>query len=170
MTFTLIATLGAEPQVVTLATQMLLRNGVSLAHVVVLHTHVSHLPMAEALPRLQGAFAQRPGVPPLLCVPVPVDDVLAPWELDCFADVLFAQIQAAQAQGLGIHLLLAGGRKSMTMVGMSVAHLLLGAGDTVWYLYSAPELRIAGRMWLHESERAELIAVPIIDPKNWTTC
>lgn len=161
MTSILIATLGAEPQVVSLATQLLLRMHASPVGVHVLHTDTSYPPIGEALARLERVFAETPSLPPLSCVPVPVVDVLSPRELDLFADVLFDRVRTAQASGMQVHLLLAGGRKSMTMVGMSVAHLLLGAGDMVWYLYSAPELRASERMLLREGDHAELIAVPL---------
>jgi hypothetical protein len=44
----LIATLGAEPQVISLTTQLLLQQQETLAAVVVLHTHIDCLRKVEA--------------------------------------------------------------------------------------------------------------------------
>jgi DNA-binding CsgD family transcriptional regulator len=49
----------------------------------------------------------------------------------------------------------------MAMVGMSVAQLLLGPHDAVWYLYSDDALRQSGRMVPAAGDRAQLVAVPL---------
>jgi hypothetical protein len=74
--------------------------------------------------------------------PVPVDDVISPDELSQFADALYAIVRGWLRASVQVHLLLAGGRKSMAMVGMSVAQLLLGPEGCVRYRYSDEGLRI----------------------------
>lgn len=85
----LVGTLGAEPQVITLATALLLDQG-TLARVVAVHTDARFPPIADALPALRAAFAEAPAAPPLECVAVDVADTLTPADLDRFADTLFA--------------------------------------------------------------------------------
>lgn len=92
----LVGTLGAEPQVITLATALLLRRG-PLARVVAVHTDEHVAPIAMAL---RAAFAAQPFAPPLECAAVAVTDTLAPADLERFADTLFAVLQT--------HLALAG--------------------------------------------------------------
>jgi CRISPR-associated protein Csx14 len=163
MTPVLIATLGAEPQVVPLAARLLLRSH-PLHHIIVLHTDAAYAPITDARTRLVAAFAAATDLPSLRLVALPIRDVLTPAELDCFADALFTTIQAAQTAGHSVHLLLAGGRKSMSMVGMSVAHLLLGDEDAVWYLYSDPALAASARMVPAAGDEVALVAIPLPRP------
>lgn len=158
----LVATLGAEPQVISLATALLLRSGIALCSITVLHTFAERAPLAQALPALQAAFAAHPEWPSLRTVCAPVADVLTPTQFDRFSDTLYAALQVEIAAGRQVHLLLAGGRKSMAMLGMSVAQLMLGPEDRVWYLHSDEALRRSGRMELAEGDQATLIAVPLV--------
>lgn len=161
MSSVLIATLGAEPQVVALACQLLANAGERLDAAVVLHTDARRAPAAAGLDSLRRAFAARADWPPLLSAPIAAADVLAPAEIDEFADTLFRTLRRWLARGAAVHLLLAGGRKPMAMVGLSVAQLLLGPEDRVWYLYSDEALRAAGRMELLPGDEARLISIPL---------
>lgn len=157
----LIATLGAEPQVISLATQTLLRQDALLRAVVVLHTHAAYEPVATALPLLQNCFATQPTWPPLHTEPVPVDDVLEPAQFEQFSQSLYTVLKTWIAQPARIHLLLAGGRKPMAMLGMSVAQLVCGPDDRVWYLHSDEVLRKSGRMLTELGDQVQLIAIPL---------
>lgn len=157
----LIATLGAEPQVVPLATQLLLQSGVDLGAVVVIHTDHTRPPIYQALPQLQTLFAQQPFLPPLQTVEVAIADVLSAAEMGHFSQVLYSTLKQWLTQRMQVHLLLAGGRKSMTMMGMSVAQLLLGAEDKVWYLHSDEGLRTSRRPQLQAQDAAQLIEIPL---------
>jgi DNA-binding CsgD family transcriptional regulator len=156
----LLATLGAEPQIIPLATSLLLARE-PLAAVIVLHTAADLPPVATALPMLQAAFAGQAGWPPLRLDPLPLDDVLAPAELDLFAERLYTQLRGWAQQGARLHLLLAGGRKSMAMVGMSVAQLVLGPDDHVWYLHSSEDLRRSGRTAPADGDAVTLVPIPL---------
>ncbi len=139
----LIATVGAEPQVVTLAADLLVRQG-PLVRAVVVHTDAQTPPLTATLPALHSAWAQRADLPPLTLCAVEVADTLTPGELERFADTLFAVLKSEIAAGRRVHLLLAGGRKSIALVGMSVAQLLLGPDDRVWYLHSDEAITAVG--------------------------
>src|SRR5688500_18885309 len=95
----LIATLGSEPQVVTLAVELLLAQATPVAQVVVLHTRPTLPPLDVALPRLVSAFAAQPSWPSLTTVEIPADDVLSAAELDCFAEVLFQTLKQWMTAG-----------------------------------------------------------------------
>ena len=156
----LVATLGAEPQVIALATSLLLGRE-PLAAVTVLHTAAHLEPVASALPALRRIFAAQEEWPPLLLDELPLDDVLTPTELDAFAERLYTQLRRWVTQPARVHLLLAGGRKSMAMVGMSVAQLVLGPDDCVWYLHSSDDLRRSGRALPAPGDEVTLVPIPL---------
>lgn len=163
MSSVLIATLGAEPQIIPLATSLLSAREppAQLEAVAVLHTAAHLPPVADALPGLRTAFAERQDWPPLLLDALPLDDVLTPVELDTFAECLYRQLRHWALRGTRVHLLLAGGRKSMAMVGMSVAQLVLGPEDHVWYLHSDDELRQSGRSVPAAGDQVTLVPIPL---------
>lgn len=161
MSGVLLATLGSEPQVVSLAVQLLDRAGFALATVAVLHTDATRAPVRAAVDRLRAFFAPPHAGPPLTLLPIAIPDVLTPAQLDAFGTALYQHLHRFIAQGRPVHLLLAGGRKSMTMVGMTIAQMLLGPHDHVWYLHSDEELRLSGRPGLAGEDEARLIAIPL---------
>lgn len=65
MSSVLLATLGAEPQVISLATELLLAQGAPLCAVVVVHTRCERAPIDRALAAVEASFAGQPGWPPL---------------------------------------------------------------------------------------------------------
>jgi len=71
----LVATVGAEPQVITLAADLLLRQG-PLLHVIVIHTDPLAPPLPMTLSALRTAWTMRHDLPPRIDVAVPVTDVL----------------------------------------------------------------------------------------------
>lgn len=158
----LAATLGAEGQVVTLATQLLLQAGVALERVVVLHTAAGSEPIASALADLGSAFAGQPGWPPLTMVDAGMGDVLEPDDLAGFTGVLYSELKRWLSRGRRVHLLLAGGRKQMAMMGVTVAQMLFGPEDRVWHLYSDEALRQSNRFLLGAGDEARLIPIPLV--------
>lgn len=164
MNAVLIATLGAEPQVIALAAQLLQQQGELLAAVLVVHTDPTHPPVAQALPALRTMFAAQPAWPLLQTQLVPIADVLTPDQFTAYTDALYQVVRRHIAAGQRVHLLLAGGRKSMAMLGMSVAQLLLGPEDRVWYLHSDETFRQSRDFLLTEPSHAQLIAIPLPQP------
>ncbi|MFZ1754212.1 MAG: CRISPR-associated ring nuclease [Caldilineaceae bacterium] len=160
----LVTTLGAEAPVVAISTQLLCLQGISLQAVEVLHTAPQHPAIRAALVQVQAAFAANADWPELLTTQLPMADVLAPGELDAFGDALFAVLRRWLRQGYQVHLLLAGGRKSMAMIGVTTAQLLFGPQDRLWYLYSDDELRTSGRHLLRSTDDARLVQIPLPPP------
>ena len=154
----LLATVGAEPQVVALATALLLARGAKLAAVRVLHT----TPPVAPLDDLQRHFAAQAGWPRLETVAMPIADVLTAADIERFSAALYDELKRRLAGEAQVHVLLAGGRKPMAMAGMSVAQLLLGPDDCVWYLFSDEGLRLSGRFTAQPGERVELVEVPLV--------
>lgn len=157
----LIATLGAEAQVIPIALQLLRQQGEAIEAVVVLHAHPTSPPIATALTRLQADFSLHSEWPPLLLEALPIDDVLTPAELDTFAGRLFDLLRHWIVRQHPIHLLLAGGRKSMAIVATTIAQMTLGPADHVWTLYSEDDLRLSGRSVLQEDDTSRLIPIQL---------
>jgi CRISPR-associated protein Csx14 len=179
MSTVLLATLGSEPQIIPLTVQLLAQRKRAPQRVCVLHTTADRSPVREAVARLRAIFAAPPAqqswgttaAPVLELLPVAIPDVLTPTQLDAFGVALYRALRDAIAQGARVHLLLAGGRKSMTMVGMTIAQMLLGPEDCVWYLHSREELRQSGQAWLDDHSAhpaqtnsagaAQLVQIPL---------
>lgn len=160
----LVTTLGAEAPVVAITTQLLLSENVPLTAVELLYTLTGASAIRDAVDEVRGVFAAHDDWPLLHCVQLPVGDVLSPDELRLFGNALFAALKKWLRQGYQVHLLLAGGRKSMAMIGVTTAQLLFGPEDRLWYLYSDDALRASGRHTLRNSDDARLIPIPLPPP------
>lgn len=160
----LVTTLGAEAPVVAIAAQLLLDQGVGLTTVEVLHTVPADSAIRAALAEVEAAFARHPDWPTLTTTQLSVRDVLSPDELNAFGNALFGVLKKWLRQRYRVHLLLAGGRKSMAMIGVTTAQLLFGPEDRLWYLYSGDELRHSGRHLLRSSDDARLVQIPLPPP------
>lgn len=110
---------------------------------------------------LDQFFARQHDWPSLTFQLIPAADVLLPDQLESFAKTLFETLKEHLQRRVNVHLLLAGGRKPMAMIGMSIAQLLFGPSDRVWYLHSDDSLRQSGRMELLPNDSARLIPVPL---------
>jgi len=166
----LIATLGSEPQVVTAALDLLLRQGERISEVRLAHTVDPGSAIDSALERLQTAFAQAPytGQVKLDLCPIqaqngrPLQDVETPQDVQAAFRFLFFLIRQAKLAGERLHLCIAGGRKTMALFAMAVAQLLCDEGDRLWHLYSAGEFLDSKRMHPQPGDQVHLIEVPFI--------
>ncbi|MBV7331747.1 LuxR C-terminal-related transcriptional regulator [Chloroflexi bacterium TSY] len=161
----LVATLGTEPQIVSLAAQSLTRGAAPIERrldaIVVLHTNRQDTPIGVAVSTLETLFAAHPRWPPLRLQHIPDDDVVTPEQISTFADVLYAVLRVELQANRRVHLLLSGGRKPMSMVGLTVAQLLFGPQDRVWLLQSEEQLRLSRRALLQPDDEVVLMEVPL---------
>ncbi len=163
----LIATLGSKPQIITLTLDLLRDQQITPVEVVVVHTSRQRLITASALARLQAdlqvhypqiayrSLELSDGVQPL-------QDVMAPQEVEAAFRALYAEVRSAKLQDRSVHLVIAGGRRTLTVFGMATAHLLFDETDRLWHLSSQPELEEAGRMHAEPNEWARLIPIPVV--------
>lgn len=161
----LIATLGSEPQVVTLALDLLQVKGYSIAEVIVLHT--AGEPVRSALARLDKEFAHSEA-----CTyrPVsvegdhgPVADIATEKDVAALLRTFYRVVLAEKRAGHLVHLSVAGGRKPMAVYGMVVAQLLFDEDDRVWHLMT-PGWKPGHERIMHvrDGGKAELIPVPVL--------
>jgi len=167
---TLIATLGSEPQVVTLALDQLLARGYPIEQVVVVYS--ADAVVLQAMARMAGEFdgAVYPRVT-LRTVPVigthgAVQDFRSDDDLRALRQTLYREVREAKRQRRTVHLCVSGGRKVMGITAMVVAQLLFDANDRVWHLMS--EGWTPGsekRMHARPEDQVYLVAVPVL---RWT--
>jgi CRISPR-associated protein Csx14 len=163
----MVATLGTEPQVVTIALDLLREKGHRPEEVVVVHT-VGKV-IRPALERLAEEFAS--GVVVYRPVPIagpsgPVADITTEEDATALLQTLYREIRALKRAGCRVHLSIAGGRKPMAVYGMVVAQLLFDEDDRVWHLLSEGWEPGSERvMHLRPGDRAWLVPVPVL---RWT--
>jgi len=163
----LVATLGVEPQVVTITLDYLLSGGERISEVTVIYTDTPGV--RGALRVIEGEFqrAVYPGIQ-LRAVPVTstdglVKDFCTDNDLRGLLRTLYVEIRRARQSGSIVHLCVSGGRKVMGILGMVVAQLLFGAEDCVWHLVTEGWQPGADRrLHLSHGEKAWLVPVPVL--------
>lgn len=166
----LIATLGAEPQVVTLTLDALLAQGEHITRVYVIHTDAAHNPIKSALAKLQQVFTRGTRYPStLLYMPHllgsaagALADITTPLDIETAYQVLYRLLRQQKQAGFKVHLSLAGGRKTMTTFALAAAQVALSVEDCVWHLVSPPELIASRAMHAPTPQAVQLIRVPLL--------
>jgi CRISPR-associated Csx14 family protein len=164
---TLVATLGSKPQIITLALDCLRAQRVEPREVVILHTRRERPETAAALAALVTDFARH--FPAIALRPmelsrdgVPLADVTAPDEVEAAFRALYAEVRATKLAERQVHLLIAGGRRTLSVFGMAVAQMLFDDQDRLWHLSSHPALEESGRLHAAPGEWARLIPIPVV--------
>ncbi|HQD06599.1 MAG TPA: CRISPR-associated protein Csx14 [Bacillota bacterium] len=163
----MIATLGVEPQVVTIALDYLINQGKNIIEVTVLYTADPAILNALAILEEEFKAGVYPGISfharVISTAKGPVRDFQGEEELRALLRTLYTEIRQARQKRLPIHLCISGGRKVMGVMAMTVAQLLFGPEDRVWYLITEGWKPGAGRQ-LHANGSAQtrLIPVPVL--------
>jgi CRISPR-associated protein (TIGR02584 family) len=163
----LIVTLGGKAQIITLGLDLLHEMGDAPAEVVVVHTQRERPETASALNRLDLDL-------PSTCLSIeyrslelrdergPLRDVTAPAEVNAAFRSLYAEVRSAKLASKRVHLLIAGGRRTLTVFGMATAQLLFDEDDHLWHLSSHPALEASGALHAGPGEWARLIPIPVV--------
>ncbi len=164
----LIATLGTEPQVVTLALHHLQNKGIEISTVHVVHTHSSSARIKQALTDLNAAF-QLPTYQhvtlafcPITHNGTPVTDVDTDFGVIGTINTIYDCLQAEKRAGQHVHLCVAGGRKTMSLYGMLAAQMLFDAHDKLWHLISNGSLLAERRFDLQPGDNSHLVELPVM--------
>lgn len=164
-----IATLGAEPQVVTLALDALLTAREPISRVIVVHTAASKPPVNTSLQALRSEFVDRGYygnqllfVPHTLATSLgPLADVTTAAEIEAAFQSFYTLLRQYKHAGCRIHLCIAGGRKTMALFAMAAAQIWFDTEDRVWHLVSAPDLVRQRNLHASSPDDVTLIPVPI---------
>jgi len=167
---TLIATLGSEPQVVTIVLDRLLAEGYRIDQAVVVHTaaDVVQAAMARLAAEFDGAVypSVRLRTAPVMGADGAVTDFRDEDDVAALLKILYHEVRDAKRQGRTVHLCISGGRKVMGIAAMVVAQLLFGPDDRVWHLMSEGwQPGSEKRMHLRPEDQAWLVPVPVL---RWT--
>lgn len=171
---TLIATLGTEPQVVTAAVDLLTDHGEQISQVTVVHTTAPGTPIEAATDRLKDAFSQNPYKDqiPLILEPISDENSHLLQDVDTLRAsqvafrCLYNQVRQAKKAGNKIHLLIAGGRKTVAVFGMLTAQLLFDEHDRLWHLFSSGDFLQSKRLHPEPGDDVHLIQIPVV---QWST-
>ncbi len=135
---TMIATLGVEPQVVTIALDCLIAQQHRIDEVIVIYTEDPKVLDALRVIEREFASGSYPNIEfSALRVkngPDPIRDFYNQQDLDALMRMFYKEVRRVREQQRIVHLCLAGGRRVMALLGMVVAQLLFGTDDKVWYL------------------------------------
>ena len=161
------ATLGSKAQLITLALDCLHHQGIWPEEAIVFHTWRARPETAQALARLEEDAIRSSPAPRYRFLELGdsqgiLHDVTAPQELEAAFRTLYAEIRAAKLDEKSVHLLIAGGRRTLTVFGMAVAQMLFDDSDRLWHLASHPDLEASARLHAAPGEWARLIPIPVI--------
>jgi len=167
----LVATLGSEAQVVSLALDRLLEKGEPIREVVVVHTAPEVEPIRSAYCRLNAEvlpYARRE--PPvtlrfeMIFRPdgAPVVDTATEEDAGAVFTTLYRLVKGFKRERRRVHLSVAGGRKVMSVYGMAVAQLLFEEDDCVWHVLSEGALLASKEMHASSAEGVTLIPIPVL--------
>lgn len=175
---TFIATLGHEPQVVTIALDELIRRDPAIAfeEAVVIHTDPLQPGVGDALARLDaeitsGAYASRVKAYRKLLIERdgrPLQDIYNEADAGAAFTAIYREIARHKRGGRIVHFNAAGGRKGMTAYGMASAQILFDADDRLWLLFSSQAFMRQRPQPLHAGadDDVHLIEIPVLRWSN----
>jgi CRISPR-associated protein Csx14 len=148
-----LATLGGQPQIVTLALDALLAQGAPISELIVVHLSLNDPRYQASVRRLNAAFANdhyqsrplryRPLA--LTCGGQPLHDLANEVAADAILNSFHQLIQQLKQQGTTVHLCMTGGRRLLGTLAMSVAMIHFDHADRIWHLYSSDAVRSRSR-------------------------
>jgi len=158
----LIATLGTEPQVLTLSLQELLARGEEIVEAVGVHSRANDPAIAKAVERVRAEWASLPfgKEVELRLEGVPVADFDSERSLVLLYRRLKDLVASSRSRGLRVHLNISGGRKPMGICALLVAQLLFSPEDRLWYLISSPGL-VESRALTADRCQYKMIELPV---------
>lgn len=169
---TFIATLGGQPQVVTLALDALLAQNIVFDEIIVLYLSSENKRVAHSLQKLAQEFVNgRYQTIPIRYRPLGIGhpttrdihdiaDANIVWD---FVNQLLASLKAQQKT---LHIGISGGRRILGMLTMSAAMLHFGQQDTLWHMYTPDQwqqrMNEGAIMHLPPDSGFQLIRVPML--------
>jgi CRISPR-associated Csx14 family protein len=142
---TFLATLGQRPEAITLALDEL-QPKYAFTQVVILHTDPQISQIGDAYNNLKMVFEQDyPGLPVhwyALCQSdrSPIKDIFNQATATQYYRAIYGSLLKYKEQHHALHLLVAGGRKAMSIYATLAASLLFTPRDKVWTILSPDEL------------------------------
>lgn len=170
-----IATLGLEPQVVTVTLHLLLNRDVPAYDIAVIITTVPNPDdprdrMAQSIEVLaaelskwkaQGQLRQFHFVELRHADGRPIRDIYNRDDADAVFTVIRGIVREHKRIGALLDVNAAGGRKTMSIYAMTVAQIHFGPGDRLWLLASSEAFMASRALYPQTPFDAQLIAIPV---------
>jgi len=169
-----IATLGGQPQVVTLALDALMARGEAIGEVIVVHLSEHNPRNRAALLLLAAEFmgdcyrGERCRYRPLGVTQggTPIDDLTSETALGAVHNTFTRLIQRLKQQDRAIHLCISGGRRLLGTAAISALQIYGDHADQVWHLYSSDLVRQrtadGAELHLDPMPEVRLVRVPLL--------
>ncbi len=157
---TFISTLGSEPQVVTVTLDLLAQKGVFPDRVIVLYTNAPTI--QAAMLTLRQAASTFQFLPLIDDLGVILEDIETPDSVQSAFKGLFKTIHREKLSGNVVHLSISGGRKPLSIFGMSAAQMLFDENDHIWYLISSGDFLKSKRLHPCPGDEATLVDIPVL--------
>lgn len=158
-----LATLGQRPEAITMALDALLPHYL-YDEVVILHTDRQRSGIKEAfkvLDRELRTFPRYRGIQirsSELCHEAgsPIIDITDHLNAESYFRSVLSVLKFHREQGIPMHLLVAGGRKAMSVYATLAASVIFGENDCVWTVLSSPQLIEDGFFHVPEGRETEV--------------
>jgi len=148
-----VATLGGEPQIVTFTLDLLLRRGIPIYEVIVVHPAASPR-LESALERLNAEFIDDSYVCDGQCRTIHyrrhvlhhyntiIDDIVDEDTANGTLDTIGELIRGLKQEGAIIHFSISGGRRLMAFLSFSAALLYFDTPDELLHLYTPEHVKL----------------------------
>lgn len=163
----LIVTLGSKPQLATLALDCLHQMRESPGFLIVVHASLARPETQKAVEKIKGDILHSS--PPVQYIGVELQnkgkalaDITSDEEVQVAFREIYSQVRAAKLDDKKVHMLIAGGRRTLTVAGMATAQILFDDEDRLWHLASHPKLEESGNLHAGDDEWSRLIPIPVI--------
>ena len=170
----MIATLGGQPQLVTLALDRLHEGGVPISSVIVLHMAAEGQRIKDSLRCLAGEFAggMYQGHPcefqtfALSANGQSLSGIRNDGDAAAAGQVVRGLLSKLKSEGHELHLCVSGGRRIVALLVMSAAALLCDHRDHLWHMYAPDDFvqrsRHGAILHAEPEDGMQLIEVPLV--------
>ena len=175
---TLIAPVGGQPQVVTFTLDLLLRRGIPIREVIVLHPaltderirHTLHLLCAEFVHDRYTCDGRTIScqlqLQTLNHEYAPLPDITDTPGAQAARDAIHHLLRQLKQQQRHIHLSASGGRRVISLMAISAALLHFDSFDRIWHIFTPPAIRAqvneGAQMHVAINAGVELIEIPFV--------
>lgn len=175
---TLIASVGGQPQVVSLTLDLLLRQAFPINEVIVLHPAPTDPRVQHTLHCLRAEFARQRytcdgrtidchlRLHALSHDDEPLPDVTDTRGAHATRETIHRLMGQLKQQQRHIHLSASGGRRVISLMAISAALLRFDSFDHIWHIYTPPEIRAqvneGAKMHVPPEAGVRLIEVPFV--------
>lgn len=167
-----VATLGQRPEAITVALD-LLKDRYHFTGAVILHTEPHLSGIAEARERLAAVFASDYADLTVQWHEIhgadggPLLDITSQDTANAYFQDVLTTLRNHRNEGYTLHLLVAGGRKAMSVYATLAAALVFGPRDRVWTVLSPEEMLRSGGFHIPPGLRDQvtLVDLPVLPPR-----